>query len=319
MKEGKRGRAGGQDRHRGDRCCRDRCCMAKLGQGMVAGRGQAFCCAALGGLAAAMGLVGRQPSRRPRADGVAAKRSHPVVLGVAGSSCKKQTALLTHGMSGRAGTPAPSHLHPARAPARSRWPPPAWHLVALARAGSAPRWHSASGHPLRHPPGRRAAPRHQGGCGRCGHAAGTWERADKGPPPCPPTTLWAHGSTQGGCLVPSPDANTPSPLQREELSSHFWKEKHHPQLWVCTRWQGRMRSVPLPPNSTLPAVGTATAQPRHARAQPHLCQHLLGHLQPRNSAFSQPELGSVLPVTVTTLSKATTASLPMPPSHLALP
>lgn len=124
VKEGKRGRAGGQDRHRGDRCCRDRCCVAKLGQGMAAGRGQAFCCAAPGGLAAAMGLVGRQPSRRPPADGVAAKRSHPVVLGVAGSSCKKQTALLTHGMPGRAGTPAPSHLHPARAPARSRCPPP---------------------------------------------------------------------------------------------------------------------------------------------------------------------------------------------------
>lgn len=68
------------------------------------------------------GCQGGSLPRRPRDEGVAAKRSHPVVPGVAGSSCKNQTAPLAHstGTPGRADTPAPSHLHPAHVPARSR-------------------------------------------------------------------------------------------------------------------------------------------------------------------------------------------------------
>lgn len=45
----------------------------------------------------------------------------------------------------------------------------------------------------------------------------------QGSPTVPPHDIVGTWQHSGGCLVPSPDANTPSPLQREELSSHFWK------------------------------------------------------------------------------------------------
>lgn len=113
-------------------------------------------------------------------------------------------------------------------------------LPASQLAGSAPRQHPAP----EHPPGQRAAPHHRGGCGRCGRAAGTWERADKGTPQLPPTTPWARGSV-GGCLAPKHPV--PSAERGTELS--VLEINHHPQFCICTRLQGRMYSVPLAPNS----------------------------------------------------------------------
>lgn len=104
--EGKQGQAGSQDRHRGDRRRGDPACVARLGQETVAGRGQAFCCLApRAGWRQPWGQRAGSLPRRPGAEGVAAKRSHPAVPGVAGSSCKKQTTPLAHstGVPGTAG------------------------------------------------------------------------------------------------------------------------------------------------------------------------------------------------------------------------
>lgn len=96
----------------------------------------------------------------------------------------------------RGGGRAPRALHSCIPPTHSSEAPP--------RAGGAP---------APHPPARRAAPRHRGGCGRCRRASGTWREQVRGPILLP-TALWQ-------LWRPSPETNTPSPLQREELSEHF--------------------------------------------------------------------------------------------------
>lgn len=101
--------SGSQDRHHGDRHHGDGACVVRLGRETVTGRGQVFCCAALGGTVVASHAEGWLQS------------AHILQCWVLQAACANHSA----GMSGRAGgchlfvcceeasIPAPLHLHPA--------------------------------------------------------------------------------------------------------------------------------------------------------------------------------------------------------------
>lgn len=151
------------------------------------------------------GQQGGSFPRQPHAGGWLQSSQLSAVPGDAAAHAKSKPHL-----SG-AGEGRHSHCLGAGGEGKHPWPLHTCILPMPQLAATSPMtWLPASKHPPLHPPGQRAAPPHQGGCGRCGRAAGTWERADDGAHHDPHHTVntWQHWG------VPStqPDANAPFPL-----------------------------------------------------------------------------------------------------------
>lgn len=279
--------------------------MAKLGQGTAAGIGQVFFCATQGRPVTAVGPSGK-----------AALPGSPVLQRWLRSSCILQSQALQAAYAkkanrtarsqrwragegkqmprlrllpgGGASTPVLLHLHPARAPACNRWP----HTHTSTAPGGISQGREGT-HSL-HPPGRRATPRHREGCGRCGRAAGTWGRADRG------RVVTLRGGAWHPALM-----QTPSAERGTELS--FLEIKPSPSALGLYPFAGGDAQRPAASKQHPASSGHRHGTPG---AQPNLRQHLLGAL---SLALCSPWLRRH---SRSYSLRGHRASLPVPPSRL---